>query len=527
LIKYYPLKLKPRKQQIDAMKFCDWSIKNNNKNILLNMPTGSGKSFFVIMFANWYKNVINKNAKFDVITNSKILQNQYINDFPFIMSLKGMSNYYCDFHNSNCSIGKDMNQILKRKCEKCPYDISKYKWLNADIGITNFALFISMLIYTENLDKKKSNVLIIDEAHDFENVFCDFISIKLSKNVIKKLGFNNSYQELYNNIFNNITKPIDFISILRTKLIPDINELIDNKIKKLDNDNNKTIIKNQISNCNKSIEKYNNLIDIYNENTDNWSIDITYDKNNNIILNLQPIWGNIYLKKLWEKYDHIIFMSGTLLNRDMFSYINGLDTNKTSYKEMDSVFNIKNRPLYYIKVGKMTYNEKEKTFKKQLLIINKILKKYESQKGIIHTFNYEISNWLKNNINNKRLLFHDNENRDEIFDKFIKSKRPLVMVSPSMISGVDLKDDLSRFAIIMKVPYPNISSNKIKNRQKANKEWYNFNTVSSLIQMYGRTVRSTTDYSNTFILDESFSNILKYNSKYLPKYFTKAIKIIK
>jgi len=101
------------------------------------------------------------------------------------------------------------------------------------------------------------------------------------------------------------------------------------------------------------------------------------------------------------------------------------------------------------------------------------------------------------------------------------------IVSPSMMSGIDLKDDLSRFAIILKIPYPNISSNKIKSRQRSNRDWYDWKTIVDIIQTYGRTVRSEDDYSDTFILDSSLSDILKYKSKYLPRYFTNAIKTLK
>ena len=107
------------------------------------------------------------------------------------------------------------------------------------------------------------------------------------------------------------------------------------------------------------------------------------------------------------------------------------------------------------------------------------------------------------------------------------SPEPTVLVSPSMMNGVDLKDDLSRFQIIMKIPYPNIKSKKIKKRQKDNKEWYQWKTVVDLIQSYGRSVRSAEDWAETYILDESLSNIMKFNYKYLPRYFTDAIKPLK
>ena len=175
----------------------------------------------------------------------------------------------------------------------------------------------------------------------------------------------------------------------------------------------------------------------------------------------------------------------------------------------------------------MTYNLKQTTFKNQVEIIKKILRKYKNDKGIIHTVNYEICEWVKEQIPDKRLIFHNSDDREDKYDEFISSPEPRIMVSPSMMSGIDLKNDLARFSIILKVPYPNISSNKIKSRQESNSDWYDWKTIADIVQCYGRTVRSEDDFSDTFILDESFSNILKYKSKYLPKYFTDSIKMIK
>jgi len=416
---YFPLKLKPRKQQIDALNFCKKSINNGKKYILLNAPTGSGKSYFNIMFINWYKNFINSEAKFDILTNSKILQDQYTKDFDFIKDLKGMSNYRCFEHNTNCSEGKEINKILKRKCDRCPYDYAKLKWMEADIGISNFALFISMSLYTENIIKKESNVLIIDESHDFESVFCNFISTKLNKNTLKKCGFPQTSFIKFDRIFKKIKTPDDFIKFIENDFINNIQNIYDNHTKKVKNENDKnirTLQRKQILYCSKLLERLDNLIDTYYKNKNNWTLDISYDKNKDIDINLQPIWGYPYLKKIiWDNYDHIIFMSGTLLNKNMFSYINGIEPELTTYMEMDSVFNVKKRPLYYMKIGKMTYKEKSKTFDNQVDVINKILKKYKNDKGIIHTFNYEIVDWIKNKIKDKRLIFHNSDDRDKMY----------------------------------------------------------------------------------------------------------------
>ena len=66
---------------------------------------------------------------------------------------------------------------------------------------------------------------------------------------------------------------------------------------------------------------------------------------------------------------------------------------------------------------------------------------------------HKISNHIIENIKSKRLLTHDSNNRDEILNKHIHSKKPTVLISPSMEEGVDLKGDKSRFQIICKIPY--------------------------------------------------------------------------
>jgi Rad3-related DNA helicase len=220
-------------------------------------------------------------------------------------------------------------------------------------------------------------------------------------------------------------------------------------------------------------------------------------------------------------------MSASILDKKMFSFINGLEEKLTTYYEIPTPFSVKNRKIYYLKVGKMNFQSKEETFQKQIPWIKKILAKYKNEKGIIHTTNYEITEWVKENIMDERLLFHETDDRNEILEKHLHSTTPTVLVSPSMMSGIDLKDDLARFQILLKVPYPNISSNKIKARQKSNSDWYTWKTVVDTLQSYGRAVRSDTDHADMFILDSNFSDLLKYNSHIIPEYMQKAIKQLK
>lgn len=529
---YYPLKLKPRLQQVEMLEKTIKSINNGKKYILINAPTGSGKSYYAIMFFNWYKNFINTNAKFDIITNSKILQKQYSDEFNFINDLRGQSNYKCIRHNTDCRTGKELNRATKQMgCDSCPYDIDKNKWIVGDISLTNFHLYNSFAFYVpETIESRSPNVLIVDEAHDFESVFCDFISVKLSPRILKNYGLENSDIELYSNKISKIKTIGSFINFIDKNFLPYIIELkqqfrdnlvdiSDNKIKKIYID--------YIDYIEAAEEKFTNFINDFEKNEYNWTLDIIKNKLNEYELIAQPIWGNVYLDNIvWSKYDHVIFMSGSILDKNMFSFLNGFNENLTDYYEFDSTFPVKNRPLYYYSAGKMTYNEREKTFQKQLSVLNKILRKYNDKRGIIHTTNYEIAKWVNESIDDKRLVFHESDNREEQLNK-MKKKKNGVIVSPSMTSGISFDDEFGRFQVILKVPYPNISSNKVKARQESNKNWYSWRTVCDIVQAYGRTTRSITDYSDSYILDSSFGDLLKFNKRLFPSYFIEAIRILK
>jgi Rad3-related DNA helicase len=534
---YYPIKYKPRDYQITALDFLKKSILSGKKFACLNLPTGVGKSYIAVaMFTNWYKNFINTDSKFDILTNSKVLQEQYLRDFDFIKNFKGRSNYYCQHYDTDCANGGELNRIMKRSCTNCPYDYAKNQWLMGDVSLTNFHLFNTLSIYQKDmLRSREANVLIIDESHDFESVFSDFLSTKLNATILKRCGFTLKEVETYDNKFISKTKTLQkYLKFLESKLIPDMEsklKVFELRVQTTHDVSKKRQLTQYIQNLEGKILSFNGLFETYKKDANNIVLDIITNKKDKmysgIDLVTQPIWVYDYIKEfIWQHYDHVIFMSASILDKEMFMYINGLEENLTSYYEMSTPFPVKNRKIYYLKVGKMNFFNKEETFKKQLKWIKHILKKYEGKKGIIHTTNYEITEWLKENINDKRLLFHDTKDRQEILEKHLYSKEPTILVSPSMMSGVDLKDDLARFQILLKIPYPNITSQKIKSRQKTNKKFYAWKTVVDLIQSYGRAVRSEDDYADFYILDSNFSDVLKYSSHYIPQYMQDAIKIL-
>jgi hypothetical protein len=103
------------------------------------------------------------------------------------------------------------------------------------------------------------------------------------------------------------------------------------------------------------------------------------------------------------------------------------------------------------------------------------------------------------------------------------STKPTVLISPSLYTGLDLKDDLSRFQIIVKVPYPDLGDRWINEKRKSSEQWYTWQTALRLIQGYGRSIRSKEDYAVTYVLDSGFQNFVNRNRNILPEWFTQAI----
>lgn len=538
-------KYTPRKEQKDALEFIKSTIDTNpdSKFFLLNMPVGIGKSHLAMMISEWYTTKINKSAKVDVVTAGKILQDQYDAEYESVQNLKGKENYSCTSYACSCAQGKEFNRLNKTSCDSCPYDNARSGYISGQVSLTNFYLYLIYAIYSSGMnEQRKSNVLIVDEAHEFDDVMSDFISIKITETVIKRLKFVNEYEVI--KALHKVKSISDYIEFLNY-LIGEINDTVDQieksmsggrsvkadkrdlKINKLFGTKNTDVKTMQVIN---DLKQYLLKIDVflkeYKANPNNWVLETTYnEKTKQKDLSLEPIWAFDYLDKyIWSRYDLVILMSGTILDKGLFCNLNGIDPDKAIYYSVDSPFPVKNRPIYYMPLGKMSFAKKEETFKNYVPYIKKLLKKYENHKGIIHTNSFELAKWIESGIKEPRLVFHESSNKDEVLRAHFESDEPTVFVSPSVGTGVSFDHDKSRFQIIAKIPYPSLGSQKNKMRQSNNPDWYAWRTICSLLQMTGRSVRSMNDYADTIIIDGSFSDVLRYSSHLIPQWVQVSIK---
>jgi Rad3-related DNA helicase len=270
-------------------------------------------------------------------------------------------------------------------------------------------------------------------------------------------------------------------------------------------------------------------------NPKNWIISDIKKENYEVVkVELKPLDISEYCQAVFEKCSKILIMSATILNDRAFCRSLGLATssydNDVKFIRIPSDFPVENRLIYPMNIEYLNFNnlQSEQVKNNIAKAVDNLMSIHRYDKGIIHTTSYEQLNFIKENISQKnarRLLVTDPEiQRDEVLKQHIDSIKPTVLISPSLNTGLNLKDELSRFQIITKVPYPNKSDRWTNAKRETDEEWYYWQTALKLIQAYGRSIRSKEDWAKTYVLDSAFGYFVKKNKNILPDWFTLAIK---
>jgi Rad3-related DNA helicase len=234
----------------------------------------------------------------------------------------------------------------------------------------------------------------------------------------------------------------------------------------------------------------------------------------------------------------VLLMSATILDPKTFCKSVGIPVEQAFFVRVPSTFPPENRLMIGdLSVGSMTYYNKDKTLPKMLDRILELSQKHGEHKGLIHTGNYEnmrkLKKWVKNTdaILAERILFPEEKGSYAQKEKLISfhstTDEPTILCGPGFIEGLNLKDDLARFNILMKVPYMSLGDPLIKRKAEEFPEWYALQVALAIIQAVGRTVRSEIDWSLIYILDLMWRTFYSENkNKLFPPYIQESIRWI-
>ncbi len=331
----------------------------------------------------------------------------------------------------------------------------------------------------EKLDKRK--LLIVDDAHKFDENIADFFSYKIHLSAFDDELIDSFYCDVRNKEKKEIDVGLDFINHL---------SLDDEMV---------------------NLIKYN-----IEENPDDWIW--FYDKYYGGMIIFKPLnLENILKKYLLNKAEICIFMSSTILNKEIFADELGLDISEVKFIHKDFPFSSDTNQIYLRNCADM------KNFKKVKLVIpfiEDILEKHKNEKGIIHTDKPEYTSCIENQINNPRLMIHIDD--DDL--KEFKNSSNSVLVSEDRVEGMDFPKDSCRFQIILRQHLiPNDEIAKYKDNES---NWYSYKKAIYFVQLLQRAARSEDDGCITYILDERIlttirKDIMDYH--FIPDYILDSI----
>lgn len=516
----------PRKSQIEAM---NWMVENKDaRYLILEMPVGAGKSLLGMTFSRY-----RGNSAF-ALTPQIILQKQYEDDFSHdralgLSSFYGKSNYPCAEKGVSCALGS----LTKPRCSDCPYQDARDIAQQSNNAVMNYKLALSVWAYTKMFRSKdgefrKRRLAILDEAHTLEQSLVQFDTVVIDNDWCYERGIAIPSDRTIHNVVEFIKEDYNNVLMQTYEDLMDELEFIKES-------------KNSSSVSNSEAKKTKELNFVEAQLTVCASI-ITTDIED-IVHNyvLVSTHRGVELKRLYAKssfknimqptVDQMLFLSSTILDKNDYCHDLGINPDEAKFLSLESEFDPENRSVVYMPRMKMNYGwdgaDRADERKTMLGTIEQICDMHPDDSGIIHTGNFKIAQWLCDELKaGNHEIIHHNPNsrvsRNDAITSFIDSSVPSILISPSSTEGLDLKDDLARFAIFAKVPFGNMGDAWIKKRQQISNAWYARQALIDMIQGGGRIVRTPDDYGTTFILDGSFGYLFQQNKKKMPKWWLDA-----
>ena len=463
-------------------------------NVIVEAPTGFGKSIVNYMIAKRFKNTWYATPQ--LVLLDQLMNDKMIQKLGGMAIIKGKQNYKCLMKNVTIDMAPCMDKNYDCPVKhKCPWERIKRKALTSNITGLSFA----MLLLTAGLEGwGKRELLIVDEADDIEGWAVDNLGSLKFKTPVKISSMDRLIHWAYwklGKVRAEITRLENFptpANLIRLKEMKDLER------------------------------KLEFFLEDAQENPENWTF-----RQRGFFVEVKVLNAGYILRKyLWWRGEKRLITSATIIDASKFARYVGLK-GKTLFIKVPHVIPPERRPVIYKPIAKMTKEERdEKAYKEIADAIEEIAKKHKGQNGIIHAHSYEIAREVEKRLKLEgfKVITHESKNRTQRFERFLTMKNA-VFIAVGFSRGVDLKYDLARWQVITKIPYPDISDIRVYELWMKRKQWpwARYQAIKTLVQTTGRIVRAPDDYGVTYILDKSFEGLLRYK-KELPDWFLEAVK---
>lgn len=501
-----------QKEAIDAARE---AFAGGSRFVVIEAPTGSGKSGIAVTLAR-------ESSSAYIVTAQKLLQDQYVRDFPELALMKGRANYPCLIAPTHAAAAPCLAGRKLPECEECPYFTAKDIAIAAAGTTMNYAYYLAELNYSGGFGERE--LLVLDEAHNAEAALMSFAQATVSDALLAGAGVPEQLPSFTDN---------DGWFDWAAELLPALGK----RAVQLEESIRQSPLGSELSlsmlRSKQWLETSGRRLQEMLSSADDGSVDWVIERErrrDGQSVTFKPVrvaaFAGEYLFRFGER---ILMLSATILDADTYLSSLGIDPAEATVIRMDSDFPVSNRPVRLRPSARLTRNHLERELPRLTEAVARIMEEHPTEKGVIHAHSYRIASWLHKNLPEharERVITHfDSSGRDAALFGHISSPDASVLLTPSMTEGIDLADDLARWQIICKIPYANLGDAQVKARTEQDPAWYDWRTCLSVVQAYGRTVRARDDYAVTYLLDADFPGFLRRQRRRLPEWFLEAVEL--
>lgn len=461
-------------------------------------PPGTGKSC-----TNMAASRILDATRTLYLTVNKPLQNQLVADFSDcelgLFNLVGHSSYPCtaklydesgDLSSIECSEGRDECRYWQHveECQKKSHLSSNYaNWISiARAGDPNrFGHF---------------DLIILDEAHNLESLLCDQLAIRFSRRTVFELIGQNMPQ-----VGDTLEVWIDWAT--RSHYIAD---------RALNDSRRADKINSRESQLTKRIKRLQQNLETIAHIKDEWVIEPSTTG-----VQLTPVCAANYAEQyLFRGIEKVILSSATLTTQDL-TYL-GLSPSQYELIDIESGFDANRRPFYYWPTQPIDYSTMsiEGCIRQVMNRYDRIIDMRGNRKGITHSISYKFADLIAHHSRHE-IITHQSKNSQQVIGRFMHDTSPGMLASPIIHEGLDFADDKARYQFIWKVPTLDSRNPLIAARKKRDKNYVLYRAGKTILQMYGRVIRSQRDFGECFMLDKHWGNWMQSAIPW-PRYFRAA-----
>lgn len=503
-----------RDDQVKAINDCLKAIKSGKKFVVLEAPTGSGKSAIAV-------ELLRKLGGGRILTSQIILQDQYKKDYPEFKLLKGSSRYSCNTPGPPKEIitkkgprpclDKDWMQVGFKKhcgeqkylhsymgtfarCNGCPYSSAIESVMKDKYSIVNYHAF-----YYQNKMRNgalNDTNLVLDEAHNLNKVTTNLYTRKFPEpmgfkyvmpttsqcrggrmgkvmGLIDKQFVHDSLQDYLFHVDNQINYP--GTNVESKKRIERLKE-------------KRREAEFQLKHC--MTEYFTFALD---------------SSGPQLELVCTPTDVRLLARRaFYDSNKTIILMSATVLDLQVFCKEAGIRTYEVFHCKVPEVFPAKNHSIVYIPDPRsMASKHRKDSLPKVMSQINDIIDAHPGQKGVIHGQTYDICDYIYKKCRSPRVTYASNAAK--AIKKHLQTPAS-VLLSPAVKEGVSFPGAESEFQILMCVPYPVFDLHAEK-KIKINGKFYFWEACVDFMQSLGRSVRTPEDKCVTYLVDSRFEEL--------------------